>query len=38
MSNELETLLIDLEFMVREEIHYFKTGKHDGIPMRDCIG
>lgn len=34
----LDKLLVDVELMVKEELNYVTTGKHDGIPMRDCVG
>ena len=34
----LRKVLIDAEFMIREELEYMQTGKHPGVPMRDCRG
>jgi hypothetical protein len=38
MRKELLDFLADAEFMIREEAKYLRTGKHNGIPMRDCLG
>jgi hypothetical protein len=34
----MQNFLIDVEFMVREEVFYIRTGVHNGVPMRDCVG
>ena len=35
---EIKAFLIDVEFMVREEVQYMRTGQHNGRPMRDVLG
>lgn len=29
--------LVDVEMMVRNEVQYVRTGKHVGVPMRNCV-
>src|SRR6266403_3565093 len=38
LMQTLEQTLGDAVFMIREELQYIRTGKHPGVPMRDCRG
>jgi hypothetical protein len=38
MTEDLRNLLTDIEYMVRKEVAYIRTGLHNGTPMRDCVG
>ncbi len=35
---DIRNLLMDVEFMVADEVKYIKTGKHDGVPHGDALG